>query len=246
VTCIQKKKEEVRNDKNGSHYPVIMTIPDELWNVFKKILPKEKPLKTVGIPVVIYKKVLDGILYVLRTGCQWKMLPKEYGSGSTCHRRFQEWNSIDVFKKMWIRLLKIYDKEMGINWTWQSLDSISIKSPLGGAKTGNNPTDRSKLGTKRHILTDKKGIPLSAVISPASTHDINLVTDVVDNAVIKRPKSSNSKSKSRRGIKRRKLQHLCLDKGYNFAQEEQELIKRDYVLHIPIKKKKTGLRCCTK
>jgi len=109
------------------------------------------------------------------------------------------------------------------------------KVTFRGAKTGNNPTDRSKLGTKRHILTDKKGIPLSAVISLASTHDINLVTDVVDNAVIKRPKSSNSKSKSRRCIKRRKLQHLCLDKGYNFAQEEQELIKRDYVLHIPIK-----------
>ncbi|HEY6534578.1 MAG TPA: transposase [Candidatus Nitrosocosmicus sp.] len=37
--------------------------------------------------------MIDGILYVLRTiGCQWKMLPKEYGSGSTCHRRFQEWN----------------------------------------------------------------------------------------------------------------------------------------------------------
>ncbi len=53
--------------------------------------------------------------------------------------------------------------------------------------TGNNPTDRSKLGTKRHILTDKKGIPISAVISSASTHDIKLVTDVVDNRVIKRP-----------------------------------------------------------
>ena len=52
--------------------------------------------------------------------------------------------------------------------------------------TGNNPTDRSKLGTKRHILTDKKGIPLSAVISSASTHDIKLVTDMVDNVVIKR------------------------------------------------------------
>ncbi|CAN5807706.1 hypothetical protein BH23THE1_BH23THE1_26220 [soil metagenome] len=134
------------------------------------------------------------------------MFPKEYGSGSTCHRRFQEWNSIDVFKKTWDRLLKIYDKEIGINWTWQSLDSTSVKSPLGGAKTGNNPsTDRSKLGTKGHILTDKKGIPLSAVISPASTHDINLVIEVVDYAVIKRPKSSKSKSKSRRGIKRRKL-----------------------------------------
>jgi hypothetical protein len=58
------------------------------------------------------------------------MLPKECGSGSTCHRRFQEWNSIDVFKKMWIKLLKVYDKEMGINWNWEFIDSISVKSPL--------------------------------------------------------------------------------------------------------------------
>jgi transposase len=210
--------------------------------VFKKILPKEKPSKTVGRPVIPYRKVLDGILYVLRTeGCQWKKLPKESGSGSTCHRRFQEWNKLDVFKKTWARLLKVYDKEMGIDWTWQSLDSISVKSPLGG-KTGNNPTDdRSKQGTKRHILTDKKGIPLSVVISPASTHDINLVTDVVNNTVIKRPQSISipSSSKSRSGKRRRKRrQHLCLDKGYKSAQEEQELIKRGYVLHIPIKKKK--------
>ena len=56
----------------------------------KNILPDEKPENTIGRPVVPYRKVLDGILYVLRTGCQWKMLPKEHGSGSTCHRRFQE------------------------------------------------------------------------------------------------------------------------------------------------------------
>jgi putative transposase len=98
--------------------------------------------------------------------------------------------------------LKIYDNIVGINWTWQSLDSISIKSPLWGDKTGNNPTDRSKLGTKRDILTDKKGTPPSAVISPANTHDINLVAEVLDNAVIKRPKSSKAKSKSKRGIKK--------------------------------------------
>jgi transposase len=113
-----------------------------------------------------------------------------------------------------------------------------------GGKTGNNPTDdRSKLGTKRHILTDKKGIPLSVVISsPASTHDINLVTDVVDNTVIKRPqsKSISSSSKSGSGRRTKRRQHLCLDKGYKSAQEEQELIKRGFVLHIPIKKKKKG------
>ena len=102
--------------------------------------------------------------------------------------------------------------------------------------TGNNPTDRSKLGTKRHILTDKKGIPLSVVMSSASTHDIKLVIDVVDNAVVKRPPPSYKTKKIEK--RKRKLQHLCLDKAYNSKQEEQELIKRGYVLHIPPKRKR--------
>ena len=85
-------------------------------------------------------------------------------------------------------------------------------------------------------MTEKTGIPLSVVISSASTHDINLVTEVVDKTIIKRPKSlSKSKNKRRR---RQRRQHLCLDKGYKSAEEEQELIKRGYILHIPIKKKK--------
>jgi hypothetical protein len=100
----------------------------------------------------------------------------------------------------------------------------------------NPTTDRSKLGkTKRHILTDKKGIPLSVVISSsASTHDIKLVTNVVDNAVIKRPSPPYKTKKTGR---RRKL-HLCLDKAYNSKPEEQELINRGYVLHIPPKREK--------
>jgi transposase len=129
VAYIQKQ-EEARN-VNDYRLP-IKRIPDELWNEIKKVLPKEKSCKTVGRPIVSYRKVLDGILYVMRTGCQWKMLPKEFGSGSTCHRRFQQWNGMNVFKNIWIKLLKIYDEMIGINWTWHSIDSISIKSPLGG------------------------------------------------------------------------------------------------------------------
>jgi transposase len=130
VTYIQKKEKIKEKNKHST----ILKIPDELWDKIKSIFPKEKPLRTVGSsrPIVRYRKVIDGIIYVLRTGCPWKMLPKEYGSGSTCHRRFQEWNGLDAFKKTWIKLLKIYDEFIGINWTWQSIDSISIKSPLGG------------------------------------------------------------------------------------------------------------------
>jgi len=99
--------------------------------------------------------------------------------------------------------------------------------------TGNNPIDRSKLGTKRHILTDKNGIPLSVVISSASTHDIKLVTNVMDNMIIKRSSSSSSKCNSSR---KRKLQHLCLDKAYSSKTVRQAIIKRGYVPHIPCKR----------
>jgi len=101
--------------------------------------------------------------------------------------------------------------------------------------TGNNPVDRSKLGTKRHILTDKQGIPLSAIISSASTHDIKAVTDVIDNSVIKR----TFVSKTKRGKRQWKYHHhLCLDRAYQSKPIEQEIIKRGYVPHIPYKRKR--------
>jgi transposase len=112
--------------------PPITNISDKLWNILSSALPAEKPNKTIGRPVIPFRKVMNGILYVLRTGCQWKMLPKEFGSGSTCHRRFQQWVQLDIFKKIWITLLKEYDNKKEIKWMWQSIDSISIKSPLGG------------------------------------------------------------------------------------------------------------------
>jgi transposase len=107
VTCTQK--EDGAKIVKNHHLPTFKRIQDELWDEIKKVLSKEKPQSNkVGRPIVKYTKVLYGILCVLRTeGCQWKMIPKEYGSGSTCHRRFQEWNILGVFKKTWIKLLKI-------------------------------------------------------------------------------------------------------------------------------------------
>jgi transposase len=94
----------------------ITKISDELWDKIYDLLPYEKPRYTVGRPTIPFRKVLEGILYVLRTGCQWKMLPKEFGSGSTCHRRFQQWVQMDIFKKIWAKLLKEYDNKIGIKF----------------------------------------------------------------------------------------------------------------------------------
>jgi transposase len=86
---------------------------------------------------------MDGIFYVLRTGCQWKALPREYGSGSTVHRYFQEWTHEGVFGKAWRRMLNRYDQRRGIGWNWQSVDGSMTKAPLGGEKNRQKP-DRSR------------------------------------------------------------------------------------------------------
>ena len=136
------------NRQKSKNVSTITKISDELWNMICNLLPEEKRNNTIGRPAVPFRKIMNSILYILRTGCQWKMLPKEFGSGSTCHRRFQQWVQLGIFKKIWVRLLEEYDDKRGIKLDWQSIDSISIKSPLGGAMTGINPTNRSKLGSK--------------------------------------------------------------------------------------------------
>lgn len=101
------------NRHNNKIKHTITKVPDELWDKMSAILPTEKPNNTIGLPIVPYRKVLDCIVYVLRTGCQWKMLPREYGSDSTCHSRFQEWVQLDIFRKIWVRVL-LYDNKEGI------------------------------------------------------------------------------------------------------------------------------------
>ena len=90
--------------------------------------------------------------------------------------------------------------------------------------TGNNTTDRSKPGgTKRHILTDKDGIPFSTLITSANTHDVTVAIDTVDSIVIKRPSSSKPKHNQK--------QNLCLDKAYHSKEVEQEITKCCTYIH---------------
>ena len=107
-------------------------VPDELWEVAELKLPKARPKPRGGRPRVPDRKILAGIVYRLKTGCQWRALPKEFGSGATCHRRFTEWVRRGVFPDLWETLLMFYDLKKGIAWKWTSLDSMTVKAPKGG------------------------------------------------------------------------------------------------------------------
>ena len=125
--------------KKPQRLATIWQLPDEIWAELQPLLPLEKPAGTPGRPAVPFRKVLDGILYVLRTGCQWKAVPKQFGSGSTCHKRFQEWQRTGVFAKLGEKLLARYDELQGIKWHFQALDSVTIKARLGGRRRVRTP-----------------------------------------------------------------------------------------------------------
>jgi transposase len=118
-------------------------IPEDLWKLIEPILPPDKPPGANGRPRVLNRIVLNGILYVLRTGCQWKMVPREYSSGSTCHLRFQTWVRAGLFECIWRECLKHYDDLQGIDWRFQSMDSATVSAPVKG---GTRPEKTRQIG----------------------------------------------------------------------------------------------------
>ena len=114
-------------------------VPDDLWDLIEPLLPAEPPKPKGGRPRVPDRVALAGILYRVRTGCQWKAAPSEFGSPSTLHRYFQEWTKKGVFLRLWKEALREYDALEGIDWGWQSLDGAMTKAPLGGEKNRSQP-----------------------------------------------------------------------------------------------------------
>ncbi len=117
-------------------------ISDSLWERIKPLLPVYKISCKGGRPRLPLRNIVTGIVYVLRTGCQWKAMPAQFGSGSAIHAYFQEWVRLGVFEKLWQCALEEYDELKGIDWEWQSLDGAMTKAPLGGEKNREKP-DRS-------------------------------------------------------------------------------------------------------
>ena len=153
-------------------------ISDELWEVLAPLLPHRVNTHPLGggrprvpdrvnthplgggRPRVPDRICANGTWYVLRTGCQWKALDATgISSGSAAHLRFQEWVAAGVFLELWRVGLERYDELKGLDWSWLSLDGAMTKSPLGGGKTGPNPTDRGKRGVKRSLLTKPRVSP---------------------------------------------------------------------------------------
>ena len=112
-------------------------VSDELWAVVEPLLPPHRAEPgTRGRPPVPDRAVLTGILFVLKSGIPWEMLPKEMGCGSgmTCWRRLRDWHKADVWQTLHETLLAKLEAAHLIDWSRASVDSIFIRAK--GAKKG--------------------------------------------------------------------------------------------------------------
>ena len=177
-------------------------VSDEWWEKVKSLIPLAPSRAKGGRPRMDDRQAFAAIIYVLRTGIQWNALPREWGASSTVHDRFQEWVQAGVFLKLWQAGLEQFEETCGIDWQWLSMDGAMTKAPLGGEKTGPNPTDRGKSGVKRSLLTEGHGVPIGLTIEGANRHDMKLLRPTIESIIIKRPEPTEDHP-----------QGMCLDKG---------------------------------
>ncbi len=106
--------------------------------------PRASANSSGGRKSISPRQIFAAIVSVLRTGCQWKALPKSFGSASAIHLHFQKWRQEGFFVRLWRAGLAEYDEMEGIAWEWQSRDGTQGKAPLAQEAVGSNPTDRGK------------------------------------------------------------------------------------------------------
>ena len=116
-------------------------VSDKLWEEVEPLLPVIPPCPRGGRPRIPDRAVLTGIVFVLRTGTPWELLPPEMGCGSgmTCWRRLRDWQQAGVWEVLhWMLLQRLADADR-LDWSRACLDSGSIPAQKGAQKGAKKP-----------------------------------------------------------------------------------------------------------
>ena len=206
-------------------------MPDELWELVEPLIPQPRqPRRSarLGRPRVPDRAALAGIVFVLDTGIGWNDLPTELGCGSgvTCWRRLRDWQRAGVWQQLHRVILDRLGQAGILDWSRAAVDSVSVRAKRGGEQTGPSPTDRGKAGTKYHVLCDRNGLPLHALVSGANTHDSRMLTELLDTNPGVREHAG------RPGRPRRRPDKLHADKGYDYPRCRRYLHRRGIGVRI--------------
>lgn len=113
-------------------------VSDELWSIVERLVPAERPKPKGGRPPIPARAALNGILFVLRSGIQWEMLPQSMGCGSgvTCWRRLRDWQQAGVWDGLHRELLNRLREADRIDWSRACIDSTAVAAKRGATPSG--------------------------------------------------------------------------------------------------------------
>jgi transposase len=200
-------------------------ISDELWSTIEPHLPPHKPRFWGGRPPIDDRCALTGIVFVLKTGIPWEELPQEMGCGSgmTCWRRLRDWQAAGVWEAVKRLLLNHLRKADKLDFSRGAVDSSLVRAFGGGERTGPNPTDRRRPGSKHHTLTDANGVPLVTHVTGANRHDTTELVSLIDDI----PPVAGKPGKPQKRPK-----HLYADRAYDSDPHRQQVRKRGIKPHF--------------
>ena len=130
--------------EKGEALDTIWEVSDQLWERILPVILQVDPPKVTGRRRADPRQMLNGIIFRMRSGCQWNHLPRDLGSDSTIHRTLQRWVSLGVFVQIWAILVEQCDELGGVQWEWQAADGAMGKARFGGGKSAPTPLTVAK------------------------------------------------------------------------------------------------------
>jgi len=151
----------------------MVKIPDEYWERIKQHFPEEDiPEGRAGRKPVPARKILDAVLWILKTGAQWSMLPQSYPNYKTVHRRFQQWCEQEVLRQILEELASELSELGKLDPSECYIDATFVNGRGGGLEIGKTKCGK---GMKIMAIVERSGLPLSLSTHAANHHEVKLV-----------------------------------------------------------------------
>src|SRR5215212_960376 len=197
-------------------------LTDAQWERLRPLLPRQKPHS--GRPAKDHRTVLEGILWIVRTGAPWRDLPSRFGSWKTVSSRFYRWRRAEVWEVILAELQRQADAEGRLDWSLHFVDSTVVRAHqhAAGARHADPSVEalgrsRGGFSTKLHLRSERGGKPLVMVLTGGEKHEQPVLSALLRGGAVKR---------QGRGRPRIRPEAVAGDKGYSSGSVRHYLRKR--------------------
>jgi len=208
-------------------------LTDRQWERLEPLLPPQRPAKGSpgGRPYNPHRPIINGILWILRSGAPWPTLPERYGPPSTVSTRLYRWHKTGIWDRIFATVQAMADEAGELDWATHYMDGTVIRAHQHAAGAKGSDATREALGrsqggfsTKVHLRAEGQGKPITFVLTPGQAHEVTAFERLMEQGAIRRVG---------RGRPRLRPRRIVGDKGYSSRSIRAYLRRRGVRVTIP-------------